>query len=210
MKHALLYISAVICLVGETRAAALAFTDRASFDAAHPAAMIEGWDGFADGTTFVDGTGASGITYFSSSGDALVTSFVLATTSPHGLGNTTLGFFGAPDTVTFAFDAPQIAFGIDISTFDSFDGAYTATTDTGEVIGSFFDPFPSFGVGQFVGFSTTIPFLSVTIAAVGTEPYTLDTLRHVSAPVPEPTSMALFGLGVAGLNFVGGRYKKTS
>lgn len=182
-------------------AAVIPFGSRAAFDAAFPGAVRENWDGFANGTVFLDGTGANGITYNSSAGNALVTNAFLNTTNPNGLGDTTAGFFQAADSITFTFTGAVRSFGIDINTFAAIPGAYTATTDLGNVIGSFFDPFPGFSTGQFVGFSSDSSFSSVTIAAAATtqpQSYTLDTLRAVAA-VPEPATAALLALGLLGI-----------
>ena len=181
-------------------AAVVSFASRATFDAAFPGAVRENWDGFASGTVFTDGTGTNGIIYNSSAGNALVTSSFLNTTNPNSLGDTTVGFFQAADSVTFTFVGAVRAFGIDINTFATNNEAYTATTDLGNVIGSFFNPFPGFGTGQFVGFSSDSNFSSVTIAAAAgtTQSYTLDTLRAVAA-IPEPATTALLALGLLGI-----------
>lgn len=191
-------VAVAVQLIGTRVEAATVFSDRASFDLAFPTSVVEDWDSFATGTVFPDGSGSAGITYISSSGNALVTSSYLTTTAPNGLGDDVEGYFTELDTITFVFASPRSAFGIDINTFASVDGTYLATTDTGEVISSFFDPFPAERTGQFLGFSGMTPFLSVTISvAAGTDAYTLDTLRHVPAAVsvPEPASLSLLGIG---------------
>src|SRR5262245_36425615 len=44
-------------------AAVIIFTNRTAFDAAFPGAQFQGWDTFAAGTQFPDGTTVGGITY---------------------------------------------------------------------------------------------------------------------------------------------------
>jgi len=183
-------------------AAIVTFGSRASFDATFAGSVRETWDGFAAGTVIPDGTTTNGITYLSSSGDARVVGGFLVTTSPNSLGNTTNGFFGPSDTITFTFDAPVLAFGIDINTFADAAGAYSATTDLADVVGSVFNPFPGATTGQFIGFSSDAAFSSVTIAGLPSNfGYTLDTLRAVDAPgtVPEPGSLALAAFALLSL-----------
>ena len=102
------------------------------------------------------------------------------------------------DTFTFGFDQPIRAFGITFSsTFANHDGDYLLTTNSGEVIPSFFDPlFPGFGLGQFAGFISDDPFNRVTVSSTANALYGMDDL--VSArPVPEPSTLLLFGTGMA-------------
>lgn len=88
--------------------------------------------------------------------------------------------------MTFSFGTGLSAFGIDIDT-SATTGAYSATTNLGDIIASVSDPFPGFSTGNFVGFSSDTPFTSVTISANTGFTYTLDTLRAV----PEPGTLAL-------------------
>ena len=173
------------------------FPDRAAFDASFPGANIENWDSFPDGTLFPNGSTIGGISYSSSAGNATTSSAFLASSGSQTLGRTPGGFFAPGDSMTFGFDTPLRAFGIDVNAFGSDAGAFSATTDTGETVFSVFNPFPGFSTGHFIGFSTGLPFSSVTISSPDGLPYTLDTLR--SAPVPEPASMLLLAGGLAGL-----------
>ena len=90
--------------------------------------------------------------------------------------------------MTFIFPSAITAFGISTNTFDTSTGGYTATDNLGDVILSFFDPFPGFGTGEFVGFTSTVGFTSVTIAAPGGICFTLDDLayRGTGTTVREP------------------------
>ena len=183
-------------------AALVTFTSRSAFDATYAGSVRENWDGFANGTVIPNGSTVTGITYDSSAGDTQVTSTFLYSTLPNTLGLAPDGFFIPGDTITFTFDAPVLAFGIDISTGSLQDGAYTATTNLGEVAASVYDPFPNSSFGQFIGFSSDLAFLSVTITTTDNDfGYVLDTLRAVNAPanVPEPGSLALAAFALLGL-----------
>ena len=173
------------------------YSSRAAFYTANPGVTVEGWDGLASGTLI---TVLNGITYTTNDGTALVTDAFLSLSPPNTLGENVNGFFLASDTMTFSFPSPITAFGISMNTFDTSTGGYTATDNLGNVIGSFFDPFPGFGTGEFVGYTSTVPFSSVTIAAPGGFAYTLDDLAYGGAStVPEPSSLFLLGSGVFGL-----------
>ena len=183
-------------------AAIVTFSSRSAFDASFADSVRENWDGFANGTIIADGSTVNGITYSSSAGDLQVTSDFLPSSTPNTLGLAPPDdFFFPGDTITFTFDAPLLAFGIDISTGATANGLYTATTNLGDVAPSFFDPFPGNGSGQFIGFSSDSAFLSVTITGGSDFGYVLDTLRAVDAPtpVPAPGSLALAGLALLGL-----------
>ncbi|MCK9374686.1 MAG: PEP-CTERM sorting domain-containing protein [Syntrophobacterales bacterium] len=212
----------------QAHAAIFSYSTRAAFDAAFPAAAVETWDSFTGwatdpndfsiittvGTTFPNGSTVNGITYNSSAGNPVVTADFVSSSGLNTLGRSgqlesningpyDTFYFDSLDSITFAFAHPLTAFGIDISSFSPFDGAYQATTNLSDVALSFYDPFPGFSIGQFLGFSSSAAFNSVTIALGPNgdpvwDSYTLDTARAV----PLPPSLLLFGSGLAGLGFL--------
>lgn len=189
-----------LSFAASAHAATISYT-RAAFTAAFPGASVEDWDSFPDNHLFPNGSATAGITYQASSGTAIVTDEFLNTSGPNGLGNTAnggdLSFFGADQSMTFSFGSPIRAFAIDINTFATAPGSYTASTNAGEIVNSLFDPFPFASTGQFIGFATTLPFTAITITPnpqLGNS-YTLDTMRFV----PEPATVLLLGTGAVGL-----------
>lgn len=176
--------------------------DRATFDSLYPGSVLENWDGFPSGTLLNNGSEVNGITYNSGVGTAVVTNSFSNTTAPNGLGLAPNGFFLSTDSITFAFKHALTAFGIDINTFSQ-GGSITATTSNGDSINSLFDPFPGSPTGEFLGFFSDTEFSSITLAGVGANNFSLDTLRGVessSTPIPTPALLpGLIGMGVAAL-----------
>ncbi len=161
--------------------------------------QVEGFDNYSDGQTL---TSTPDFSMSTSSGQPIVTSAYVVSTTPNGLGLTTHGdYFGPADTITFSFNTPIHAFAIDINTFADQDGDFSATINTtsGQTeIYSIFSPVPTYG--QFIGFVSNTPFTDVTIAAEANYSYTLDTVQYgnVSA-VPVPAAVWLFGSAILSL-----------
>jgi len=200
----------VACLIAvfnvQQAHAQMVFPDRTAFDSAYSTASAQNWDSFANGTVIANGTTLNGITYqTNSSNSALVTSAWLSSSAPNGLGETGDTYFTS-DSITFTFSQPLSAFAIDINTYATNHGDITATLGNGSVIDSTFDPFPGFNTGEFLGFSDTSSFNSVTIEDPSPgDGYTLDTLMYANAPksaVPEPTTVALMIVGLMGITVI--------
>jgi hypothetical protein len=196
----------VIASVSSTlsMAAVIGSVDRATFQAAIAGGTIggENFDSLAVGTIL--GVGAIiDLTYSASGGSPIVTNSFNTSTSPNGLGSTSFGFFLDTETATFSFSTPISAFAIDINTFASADGAYTASLDIGDTVTSIFEVFPNSSTGQFIGFVSNVAFTGVTIASSQGFTYTLDTLVYGDASsvvhAPVPAAVWLFGSGLLGL-----------
>ncbi len=191
-------------LMTATCQADTAYSSRVAFATAlGGGATIQNFDSLNAGDLI---TTLDGVTYSpGDGGTALVTNSFTPLSPPNGLGDSTVGYFTT--SVTFTFASLINAFGISINTFDHSTGGYLLTTNTGSVALSYFDPFPVFQNGQFVGTSTdgefvglttNSPFTSITLSNPGSFSYTLDdlTYRSVSGTVPEPGALRSLFLGL--------------
>jgi hypothetical protein len=124
----------------------------------------------------------------------VVTELYLTSTGENGIGAEKDQFFLSSQKVTFSFTIAITAFAIDINTFATKSGAYVATLSNGLSAFSLFQAFPGFRsngepktTGQFLGFSSSIPFSSVTISGADAGNFTLDTLLYQpEQPKPQP------------------------
>jgi hypothetical protein len=199
-RKAIMFVLFLVFVFGaiQAQASIIGYTSRAAFDAAVPGASVQNWDGYAVGTTFINGGTSNGITYNSSQGDAVVATGWVYTTNPNSLGQTVLNYFDAADVMTFSFVSPIRAFGIDINTYSANAGAYQALTNLGDIALSGYDIFPGYNTGQFVGFISNQDITSVAFSAPNGDNYTLDTMRYQST-APIPGSVLLLGSGLLGL-----------
>ncbi len=132
----------IVAMPSVSLAALITSIDRATFQTAITGGTISGedFDSLSVGTIL----GVTpDLTYSASGGSPIVTNTFLTSTSPNGLGSTSVGYFLPSETTTFSFSAPITAFAIDINTFAGTDGAYTATLDIGDIVLSLFEVFPS-------------------------------------------------------------------
>lgn len=169
----------------------------------------------------------SSVTISASQGAVVVTSLFLTTSGTKGLGWGDREYFSSAQSVTFNFTIAISAFAIDINTYATERGAFVArfdpeldtgpqrgrdSGDTAAVAYSRFDPFPTLNskgefLGQFLGFSSSTPFRSVTLAKVSKGTFTLDTLQYLPAaqlvpiaapaPVPVPAGLPLLAGALA-------------
>lgn len=204
-RLAVFAVTAMLSAIQSASAATITSVDRATFATAVSGGTIssDNFDSYAAGITPT----TPGVTYSASNGSVITTSSFLTTTSPNGIGSTSIGFFLEGETATFSFSSAITAFAIDINTFATSDGAYTATLDIGDTIDSIFEVFPSQATGQFLGFVSSDAFNSLTLSNVNSvtdpnETYTLDSLVFGDAaalvnPIPLPAGgwLMLAGMG---------------
>lgn len=149
-------------------------------------------------------SGTPTLKFSSTAGKVVVTHKFRASTGVGSLGGGALEYFLPHQTLTITFATAITAFGIDINSWSTLANSFVGTTNTGESYGSVFSPFPGKATGQFLGFTSSTPFTSITIAAKGKYTFTVDTINHGKkdpdpvvkpdpepAPVPLPASAAL-------------------
>jgi hypothetical protein len=165
---------------------------RAGWATAHGAPLLtEGFESLAAAPTnpFDFGDFTLG---FSGTGFTLYGANALTRTE----GTQGLGFTGS-GTVTFTFDSAINAFGIDWSSFDSPATVIAYSDDAGGAIADVFVPVTIAGAG-FLGVRNTVGFTTVSFAVTSGEILEFDNIQYGAAAVPEPVTLALFGLAAAG------------
>jgi hypothetical protein len=199
---------------GATLSPALAgvqtFTSSAAFDAAIAGSTttIENYSSGTAGQTIANGGTFNGNTY-TVAGTGLLGSIITSQfNSFSGLslgGNESDGtqFFFGGDSVTVTFAAPVKAVGVFFNVNPS-SGNYTLDAGTGSVsTGS-----ATFDTKTFVfdGINSTVAFTSVTFFSTDTSLGSFNIPEIVTA-APEPTSLAILGVTLAGIGLFRGRKK---
>jgi hypothetical protein len=130
--------------------------------------IVEGWDSFSEGAIIFNGSTINGINYYSQIGDLYISWRGAQTSRPSTLGTTGRpdNSFWPGDQITFTFDRKCLAFGISINTAGRNDGNYKAITNSGDIVLSYYDPFPGYDTGQFVGFISDTPFNQITLSSL--------------------------------------------
>jgi hypothetical protein len=145
----------------------------------------------------------------SGTGTLVITHKFYASTGTGSLGAGSIEYFLPAEVLTFTFDSEITAFAIDINTFATTDGAFVATLDNGESYSSVFSAFTPVNTGQFLAFTSSTPFRSVSISTTSKQTYTVDTVVYgddtkeeeppppdiAPVPLPAPILMLLAALG---------------
>lgn len=123
-------------------------------------------DEYPSGTAFVSGSALGGVAISTNSPKSLLilSGGVAVPGHPNALVTASNQPFFPGDIITFTFTHPIRAFGISFGAFGTTDGIWSATTDSGEIALSHFDPLASGeNFGSFIGFTARAGILSVTI-----------------------------------------------
>lgn len=201
---------------GAAQGAPIFFTDEASFQSAVSAAggtpSVESFEGVASGTEDPFTT-ANGITVTDPAPDSGLVVIIGNAAATDGSQVIRTGSGAGDDLVSFAFASPINFFGIDVIDLGT-GGAtdLTLTTDTGSQL--LLDDFTGVpGNVQFVGvIDTESAFSNVTINnttagdVVFFDRLQFGTTDAAATPVPEPASLAIWG--VLGLGAAGARLRR--
>lgn len=208
LKQTLLVVLCFLLYSITSQAQLTQIDSRDEFETLFPNSIFESWDDNPSGTSIAQNGNLDGITYTSNlDQDFSINLSQLPTTPTQVLGregnNIPARTFFEDAIITFSFETSILGFGIDL--IDSFfsnynnDGIFEATTSSnqGGSTLSKSDPFISSIAAErfhFIGFTSDIPFQSVTIKTAADtvfSRYVLDSLRIVSAPVSSTITMNL-------------------
>lgn len=190
-------------LVEPVHAQLTTYTSSAAFLAASgPLQMTETYEGLAAGTVIADGSTVNGITYsaFPVNTDGLVigTFNSIGALSLHAMRTDfpALSFFFPGESFTVTFPTPVTAVGLffNIGSSPTVSNYVFTTTPVGTAFSG--GATPDTSTLFFAGLTSATPFSTATFGATAGAPsgFNVDNLTY--APVPEPTSIGLLGLGL--------------